>query len=96
MALITLSGTESSKWFLVSMAGAHVGVHGTFSGGSVFVEQQINGNTYPIMSEEVAIELTAADDFGLLADEGDIIRLRADGVGVLDCVLSGVNDISGQ
>ncbi len=81
MATGNIAANTPADWQVVQVGGSsvHLAVHGTFGGTSVAVEQEINGNVYPVLDEGVAIAITAASDIKLNVSIGDKVRLNPTG-----------------
>ena len=81
MASGNISANGASEWQVVQVGGnsVHLAAHGTFDGASVAVEQEINGNVYPVLDEGVAIAIIAASDVKVNVSVGDKIRLNTTG-----------------
>lgn len=59
--------------------GVHLALAGDFGGGTVAVQQDVNGTTYPLLDDGVAIVFTAAADVRLNVHPGDKLRLNMSG-----------------
>ena len=79
MATGKITANGSTDWYKVVETGTHIAVHGTFGGGSVAIEQLINGTAYPLLDAGTAIALTVADDSYYELRPGDAIRLATTG-----------------
>lgn len=79
MASKNFTTNEPGPWQTVNQERVHVAAHNDFGGGSLALEQQINGNTYPVLNEGVAITLTADADIPVKLVPGDRIRLNLSG-----------------
>lgn len=64
---------------LINDGPVHIGAAGTFGGGSIAIEQRINGTWTPVLNEQVAVALTADDDAAYMFGNGDQIRLTLTG-----------------
>ena len=68
-----------AEWVFVTSDSVHVAVHGTFGGGTVKVEQEVNGVVSDLLDSQAAITSTANDDYKLNLGVGDKIRLIMSG-----------------
>lgn len=67
-------------WLVCNGAGVHIALSGAFGGGTVAIEQQVNGVTSPALDETPApIAFTAAADVLLDLRPGDVFRLTLSG-----------------
>ena len=92
MAQGILTANSSTPWFIAEQSdGVHIGLSGSFGGGSVAVEKRVNGAAVPLLDEGTAITHTVADDsiYNLL--KGDKFRLTLSGATtpVLDFAVTG-------
>lgn len=79
MASNAISADGAQAWQIVSGEAVHIAVAGTFGGGTISLEQDINGSAYPVLNEGVAITFTADEDVRLNTVSGDKIRLNMAG-----------------
>ena len=79
MATGKITENGSTGWHQVVETGTHIAIHGTFGGGSVAIEQLINGTAYPLLDAGAAIALTVADDSYYELRQNDAIRLTTTG-----------------
>ena len=56
-----------------------VSVNGTFGGGTVALEKEVNGTVYPLYDAGAAITLTGPDDLSLALGQDTKIRLTLTG-----------------
>lgn len=70
---------EPGPWQVVNKERIHVAAHGTFGGGSLALEQQINDNVYPVLSDGVAITMAVDTDIPIKLVPGDRVRLNLSG-----------------
>ena len=68
-----------TEWLFINSNSAHVALTGSFGGGTVTVEQSVNGAISNLLDSQVAITSTASDDYKLNVSEGDKIRLNMAG-----------------
>ena len=59
--------------------GIHISVSGGFGGGSVAVEQRVNGVAVPLLDNGAAVALTGPDDSLYNLKFGDVFRLTLTG-----------------
>ena len=75
----TIDENGSTPWLITQGDGVHLALAGTFGGGTVLVEQRINGAAFPLLNEGANITFTAAADVRLSTGDGDAIRLTTSG-----------------
>ena len=71
----------STDWIqLEDVGGVHIAVKGTWGGGTLQIEQRINGTAYPIQSpDDVAISHTANFNRHVSFEKHDVFRLTLAG-----------------
>ena len=74
-----LNANGATKSVSVSNTGLKIALHGDFGGGTVGVQQKINDEWHPVMSEGTAVELTQSGDEALRLGRGDEVRLSLAG-----------------
>lgn len=76
----TLRTNESTPWFKVIMGdGVHMSFDGTFGGGTIAIEKEVNKTAYPLLNEGTAITYTVADDSIYNLRKGDRVRATLSG-----------------
>lgn len=76
---IIADGNSAEQYVISDGEGVHLALAGDFGGGSVAVEQEVNGTFYPLLNEGVAITFTSAADVRLNVVTGDLLRLVTTG-----------------
>lgn len=74
-----ITGNGASEWVVITSESVHVALSGDFGGGTVTVEQEVNGVVSDLLDSQVAITSTANDDYRLNLGIGDKIRLNMAG-----------------
>lgn len=71
----TLTEDGATRWLVVGESAAHIALSGNFGGGTVALEQRIDGVAVAVLSEGVAVTFTTATDVSARMSEGDVVRL---------------------
>lgn len=79
MASNNIVGDGPADWQVVAEEAIHIAVAGTFGGGIITVEQDINGSVYPLLNEGVAITFAVDTDIRVNTAVGDKVRLNMAG-----------------
>lgn len=74
MANGNFTADGSSDWFELTYEQATITLDGDFGGGTVAVEKQVNGNTYPI--KEGASPITYASAYDTVLNIGSSMKIR--------------------
>jgi hypothetical protein len=62
MATGILDANGSTDWVYIKGYNSHVSANDTFGGGTMSLEKQILGETFPVYDNTTAIALTSPDD----------------------------------
>lgn len=76
---ITADGLTQPMLVLEASTGVHISLAGDFGGGTVAVEQDVNGAWFPLLNEGTAVEFTGNSDVLANLRLGDRIRLNMTG-----------------
>ena len=68
-----------TEWVFISSSFAHIALAGSFGGGTITVEQLVNGVVSVLLDNQVAITSMSSDDYRLNVSAGDKIRLNMSG-----------------
>ena len=76
---ITADGSTDPQYVAGSSDGVHLALAGDFGGGTIMVNQEVNGVVYPLLDDGAEITFTAAADVRLNVASGDILILTMAG-----------------
>jgi hypothetical protein len=79
MAAGKLEADGNTDPITIKGQNTHIAVKGTFGGGTVTVQEQVNGTWYAAEDSGTDITLTASDDLYLAFNPSDKIRLNLAG-----------------
>ena len=88
---ITANGSTDSMGVASGGEGVHLSLAGSFGGGTVAVENLVNGTFYPLRSDGDALTFSAPANVRLNVVSGDVLRLTTSGATapVIDFNLAG-------
>lgn len=75
----TFSADGSTEWFNVASHPLHIAINGTWGGGSIAIEQEIQGTVSSVLDEGSVIAITANDNSAYNFQSGDTFRLTLSG-----------------